>query len=125
MLCAGRVGRVAAVPEAVALSGADLQLGGHHAPAARREQAIPDDGTHVAQDHEERQGEPTGELPIIKVVKLEHDTCQPACHPTGDLAVPRQPAGAGPEGPERVPLLSPCPSPCHPVCRPAGHLPLP
>ena len=60
----GCAGRMATVSAFVAVPGTDLQLGGHQPPAARGEQALPDDGAHVAQDHEACQREPAGDLPV-------------------------------------------------------------
>ena len=57
----GCAGWVAELPEVLALPGAHLQLWGHQSPAARGVQALPDHGAHLAQSHEERQGEPPGE----------------------------------------------------------------
>ena len=52
---------MAELPARLALPGAHLLIRGHQPTAARREQALRHDGAHVAQDHEERQGKPSGE----------------------------------------------------------------
>jgi len=44
-------GGVGTVPEVLALPGTHLQLGGHHATAASRGQALPDHGSHLEEDH--------------------------------------------------------------------------
>ena len=56
----GCVGWMAAMPETVAVPGAHLLLRWHQPAAAHREQALPDHGATVEEDHEECQGKPTG-----------------------------------------------------------------
>lgn len=57
---AGCHGWVASVPAPVALPGAHLFIRGHQSSAADREQALSNYGATLEEDHEERQGEPTG-----------------------------------------------------------------
>ena len=51
---------MAAVPEVVALLGANLLVGGHHEAIARGEQALSNHGAYLAQTYEASQGKSRG-----------------------------------------------------------------
>ena len=62
MPCPGGAGGVAGLSAGLALPGAHLQLRGHQPAAAGGEQALPDHGADLEEDHEECLREPGGEL---------------------------------------------------------------